>query len=356
VIPSPTTMRAPTRLTRMKGASLVELMVATTISLVMLAAVGWVYQGSMQTYRTQDAMARMQEGARFAFELIGKDLRMAGATGCSYITTTNVVKSAEWYANLFAQPISSLEKGGTDDITDFSDALVVLRADVAREHVVTGHDGGASQFTVSAPHGLSAGQLMVATDCSHASVFQASAAAGSTVNHLVAGTPGNNSANLGVSGVAYTYSPGSRLYRLNAASYYVDENTAGIPTLFRLVPSGASAELTAEELVEGVEDFQVSYAVDSSSPADGQADFLDPDGDGDPYLTGTQVNNAAVLGGSAEEKWRRVVSVRVSLLMRTAEDRVVPTNQNYQYNGESVPSTDLRLRKVFTHVIKLRNR
>ena len=28
-------------------------------------------------------MSRMQESARYAFEMIGKDLRMAGTAGCS---------------------------------------------------------------------------------------------------------------------------------------------------------------------------------------------------------------------------------------------------------------------------------
>jgi type IV pilus assembly protein PilW len=54
------------------------------------------------------------------------------------------------------------------------------------------------------------------------------------------------------------------------------------------------------------------------------------------------------------------MSVRISLLMRTLEDNVVPEPQTYRYNldpaDDSITATDRRLRKVFTHVIKMRNR
>jgi type IV pilus assembly protein PilW len=73
------------------------------------------------------------------------------------------------------------------------------------------------------------------------------------------------------------------------------------------------------------------------------------------YLNNT-ANESATLGGTADLRWGRVASVRLSLLMRTVEDRMVPTKQKYTYNGAATTATDLRIRKVFTHVIKLRNR
>ena len=80
---------------RMKGVTLIELMISMTIGLATIAAVGWVYLGTMQTYRTHDALSRLQEGARHTFELIGKDLRMTGVSGCSFSTSMNVVKNAD---------------------------------------------------------------------------------------------------------------------------------------------------------------------------------------------------------------------------------------------------------------------
>lgn len=354
---APSSKRGSMRLAaRMAGLSLIELMIAMTISLVVLAAVGWIYQGTMRTYRTQDAISRMQEGARYAFEVIGKDLRMAGTAGCSYQTNTNVLTSyqTDWYKNLFEKPISSLEQdGAAGEVTEFSDALSVLRADVGHEYIVSSDDSGTATFTLTAaPQGVAAGQLMVATDCNHAAVFQASAVAGSTITHAASGL--NSSQNLGT-----TYAAGSRLYRLSAVQYYVANNAAGVPSLFRLEPEGAAATLTPEELVEGVEDLQVTFGVDSSATPDGTADYYtaDPAFPGIPYLTGAWIDSDAALGANAKERWARVVSVRISLLMRSVEDRVVPVKQHYNFNGTTdITAPDLRLRKVFTHVIKLRNR
>jgi type IV pilus assembly protein PilW len=346
---------------RMHGLSLVELMIAMTLGLLTVAAIGWVYQGTIQTFRTHDALSRLQESARYAFELMGKDLRMVGAAGCGYdpAQAANVLNAnTDWYKNLFGRPLVAEEEDGTAGaVTEFSDALRVVRADMSREYVVQNHVPGTATFTLAAAHDISSGELMLATDCLQASVFQAAGAAGTTVMHTAGGSPGNSTANLGGGGVAYTFLPanGPRLYKLSATTYYVDANVVGVPSLFRLRPVGATATLTPEELVEGVEDLQVSFGVDTTATPDGNADFVDPDGDGDPYLTAAQVDSAAVPGPAAD-RWSRVVSVRISLLLRTTEDRVVPQAQAYSYNGANVTAGDLRLRKVFTHVINVRNR
>lgn len=343
----------------MVGVTLVELMIAMTLGLVIIAAVGWVYLGTTQTYRTQDALSRMQEGARYAFELISNDLRMAGATGCGNDSRVNVVNNlpTNWYANLFEQPLASLERDNNPGIRQYSDALRIVRADVSREYIVNSHDAGAFQFNVGT-HDIAAGDILLATDCTHAAVFQASAAGSPIVSHASGGTPGNAFADLGTGGSAYTFVAGSRLYKLSGVTYYVAQNPAGELALYRARPVGATATVTAEELVEGVEDIQFAFAVDTDAVPDGAPNFLDPDGDGDPYLRADQVISAAVPGATAQDKWSRVVSVRVSLLMRTVEDNVVPGSspQRYTYNGATVDAPDRRLRTVFTHVVSLRNR
>ncbi len=60
------------------GFSLVELMVAMTIGLALTLVIAQLFLGSRQTYATQDDLARIQEGARFAVDLMAKELRMAG--------------------------------------------------------------------------------------------------------------------------------------------------------------------------------------------------------------------------------------------------------------------------------------
>lgn len=326
------------RAVRMAGLSLVELMIAMTLGLATVGAVGYVYLGTSQAYRTQDALSRLQESARYAFEVISNDLRMIGTTGCATASDVNAVPgyAGIWYANLFELPVSSLEKTGAAGVTQLSDALRVLRADISDEYIVQSHDSGTQQFDIGA-HDIAAGDVLVATDCQHAAVFAATGGASPTLTHGVdLGTPG-----------PYDFSPGSRVYSVKAATYYVASNPAGQPALYRLTPSGA------EELVEGVEDVQVTYGVDTDTPLDGQVNFTGAA----PYMTATQVGAIAPVPGPPPiDPWDRVVSVHVSLLMRTVEDNVLPTPQTYTYEGADVAADDRRIRKVFTHVVKLRNR
>lgn len=336
------------------GLSLIELMIAMALGLITIAAVGYVYLGTSRTYRTEDALARMQEGARYAFEVISNDLRMAGTAGCTYQTSVNVLNnySTTWYENLLELPLSAKEKDGAG-LTQYSDALYILRADVSRDIVVQNHDGAAGTFTTKAAHGLSDGALLLATDCSHVAVFQAKTASASTITYAAGGTPGNSTANLGAGGTNISYTSYSRLYPLVADAYHVAMNPTGQPSLYRSRPIGSSATVTGEELVEGVEDFQVTFGVDTDATANGSADLADPT---NPYLTADKVNSALVPGASAQDRWARVVSIRISLLMRTVEDNVSQEKQTYTYNGKTIAATDRRLRKVFTHVIKVRNR
>ena len=341
-----------------RGFTLVELMISMTLGLGTIAATGYIYLGTVKTYRSHDSMSRLQEGARFAFELIGKDLRMAGTTGCPNATSVNVLNnSTDWDKDLFRMPVVSVDQDGVAGTeTEFSDALRVLRADMTREYVVQAHNSAAGVFTLTGPHNITAGQYLVATDCNHAVVFQASVPAVNQISHPAGGVPGNSTNLLGAGAVVYTFAPGSRLYRLDSTSYFVANNVAGQPSLFRSRPRGATGVITREELVEGVQDLQLTYAVDTSVPADGQADFVDPDGDGDPYLTAVQVDSAAVPGANTSQRWARVVSARISTLIRTNEDGIVPVAQTYSFNGVATVPADLRMRKVSTNVIRLRNR
>lgn len=61
-----------------RGLTLVELMIALTIGLVLLLVIGSVYLSSRQAFRVQEDNARIQEGGRFALEIIGRSLKQAG--------------------------------------------------------------------------------------------------------------------------------------------------------------------------------------------------------------------------------------------------------------------------------------
>jgi len=358
---------------RQLGLTMIELMVALALGLVITAAVGYVYLSGLQGYRTQDALSRMQENARYAFEVISTDVRLAGSLGCDHATAANdLVNNTDWYKDVLGKPLA-----GDDDVTAASacaawgtpckvgtDMVASLYADNTQEHIVQAHDLTTSLITLDTIDGISSGDLLVATDCSHAAVFQTTAvdATGKTVEHLdaaSAGSPagsGNLSEKLGTVSPGpvfnpYTYVLGSKVYPLHAATYYIATNPAGQPALYRLVPQGDPPTPTAEEVVEGVEDMQILFGEDTDNTNDNSDNFT---GATTPYLK-TEVYHGA---GSVVD-WGRVTSIKISLLLRTTEDSVLDKSQTYTFPAWAASTTtagDRRLRKVFTHVIDLRNR
>jgi type IV pilus assembly protein PilW len=129
------------------------------------------------------------------------------------------------------------------------------------------------------------------------------------------------------------FTPDSRagVMRFTETSYFVGNNAAGLPALFRV------AGTAVEELVDGVEDVDILYGLDTSAP--------EPDGIADTYVRA------------------QVVSVRISVLVVGPENNVATAAQTYTFrddNGDGVADSqtapDRRLRQVFTSTIALRNR
>ena len=65
-----------------RGVSLVELLIAMTLGLLLLAGMIAVFSGNQRSSELNTAMANIQENARFALSALGKDIRMAGYQGC----------------------------------------------------------------------------------------------------------------------------------------------------------------------------------------------------------------------------------------------------------------------------------
>lgn len=68
---------------RQRGLSMIELMVAITLSLIMLGGVLTLFISSKRGYAIQDASGRLQENARFASSVLGESIRMADYWGGS---------------------------------------------------------------------------------------------------------------------------------------------------------------------------------------------------------------------------------------------------------------------------------
>ena len=99
---------------RMQGLTLIETMVAITISLILMAGAITLFINNKVTYQVNDNLSRLQENARFAIDFMLDDLRMVGFLGCS--------SSSEKVENSF---ITSGGAVGADEISlaDTDDSL-----------------------------------------------------------------------------------------------------------------------------------------------------------------------------------------------------------------------------------------
>ncbi len=339
-----TSQSAP--LIRQMGLSLIELMIALVLGLMILLAVGTVFMSSRQSFSTQEAMARMQEGARYAFELMSVDVRQAGFTDCAPKSGTfSTLDGTDWINMLATQPLLGFESGTglpadvTNALAD-TDALKILRADNSGDYRVVSHNGSAASFQLAANHDLKGGEILtvVDADCSKAVVFQQTNTNNNNtisvvVHNTGTETPGNSTKCLDDPAGASCANPSlypdlpanSRIMRMSGNIYYLRNNPAGEPALYR-----KRANTAAEELVEGVEDMQITYGEDTT-----QVSVATCPEDG--------CSANAYVDADAVANWNRVVSVRLTLFMRT------PSTQ-------AGVGGDGRIRKTFTTTIAVRNR
>lgn len=366
---------------KIHGFSLVELLVSLTIGMLIVLVICYTYLASNNILRTIEINSRLQENARMAFELISYDVRMAGVSGCHLNSYTNVLTDKNAYdKNLFEQPLVGYENGLSTFPSDLSsrlrgDALTILRSSDS-EYIIGSHNPSSAQFDLlnNKEHDIKPGEILIAADCvnHYAAIFQMTGPANNNNNakNIVHNT-GSDSLNctkyLGApsdssnceTGTAYEFPAGSKLLRLNGNTYYVRMNGYGEPTLYRqrLSHSEEASASLADELIEGVQDINILYGVDTSATADNAVD---------QYVAASQVTSVAP-GATDSDKWRRVMSVRISLLMVSTNDESATLKpQAYVFDGVSYDGgsasghgplpNDKKLRKVFTTTIAIRNR
>ncbi|MHB8474482.1 MAG: PilW family protein [Sulfuricaulis sp.] len=355
------------------GFTLVELMVAMTIGLIILAAVATLFTTSRSTHVLEEGLARVQEAGRFGIGFVDRDVRMAGYLGCVNSKTTtvkNMLNSPTSFGTYFApgQYISGYAYTGTGttptalsdwtpalpsaifasgEVQPYTDVVVVRHADTTGFTVTTPiMTQTSSALHIGVGNGLKQGDIVIVSDCSGADLFQITGPSdpsiSGTLNHnsgVSSPAPGNAApANL-----SKKYGTDAQIMKIITRVYYIGTGNSNIPTLDRkeYTPSSSSSVVTKQELVEGVEKMKIVYGIDTDTPSDNTPNFYEP---------ADAVDNAGL--------WSKVVSVRFGLLVRTNSkvDQALDTKA-YTLVGQSVsaPFNDKYRRQVYTATVKLRN-
>ncbi|MEQ8250136.1 MAG: PilW family protein [Gammaproteobacteria bacterium] len=359
------------------GLSLVELMVAMTLGLIIMGSALQAFTANKQSFRFSQALSRMQEDGRFAMQAIARDIRMAGYVGCSsrrQVAVNNVANGTPpavdlanalfgyddgdgwWTAgsppqdHLGADLTICNTAGGGNATCQTSDIVQVVRASetatlVAADMATAGGAIAVRQADFPgfqpalAVNGSTPGteDLVLVTDCRRADLFRVTALADATGLKQI--TP--NAA------LQQTYQAGAIISPLVGATYFIADDNADedgdgtadpVPALYRIGVSDGGVAPAALPVAKGVEMMRINYGVDTG---------------GDEYAD-------AYVDAAGVTDWSRVVSVRISLLIKSSEDRVTDAPVPVTFVDGTVVNSganaDRRLRLVFSTTVGLRNR
>ena len=319
-----------------RGFTLIELMISLVIGLLLSAAIVKIYADTSQIYRFQSAVSEVQENGRFASTFLRRAARLAGNFGCDAskpISGSTLSDADATNLQFFngplpapAQPVGGTEGGAASD-------ELILRGTTGSGIRLEANGGPDSDLTVGANSGLTANSFAVISDCAETHMFRINGVSGggSTINH--SGTTR-----------AYTTDSGARVQETEVVRYCIGRAEAwtaenDLMALRRLINPGAGQTCpnNGEELVEGIQNLQVRYGVDT--------DPLPGDDFANRYVT-------------APADMSRVKSLRIELLARSLSNGITRAPVPYTIEGiETTPAAgDLHLYKVMTNTITLRNK
>lgn len=401
-----------------QGLSLVELMVAIALGLFLSYGAVQAFLSGKKAYTTQEAMSRIQETGRLAQEFLNFDIRRAGDYGCGSgdafaaakaddVTTTcatntgyNLLNSVANTDNRynFSYPVWGINNFTAGTLsTVLTNPVPVPGTDVLVVHVsrdvgvltVAQPAGALGTLTLNTTGGIdtATGKNIIAiSDCANLRIVQVSAVSSTTVT-VGGATPGNR-----CTATTAAFDVGSQVKLLDTYYYYIGVNaTTNRKSLYRRVLSQLQAgtpTVQADELLEGVEDMQISFGLDTDGDNVANGSWAwEPNSttaitnaawnawDVGHCTNGTVVNGVALSNcltspwptsyttvvNTDQEQLRAIRSVRYKLLIASA-DPVLDSEQQYSYNGATqyggkgtAGTGDKRLRGVFTSTVAIRS-
>lgn len=335
-------------------------MISLTIGVFIIGAGIQLFLGSKQNYRTIEAMSRIQEDGRYIMDLLAADFRMIGGAPCGETqSTVNVLENSA--TNTLLDPtgaalqgyesgsvVSGLPSSGEGAPLSTSDFIEIKFTDSQEYYLVSSHNPSTATFDLNKAPAVTAGDVGVVCSPLHTAVFQVTASGpGASIAHSFSEPSMNCTERLGApgpstcaaaGGTPYTFEQDAVFFKVRTRIYYVGTGSDGTtPSLFRadLEPdAGLDLALgTPQELIMGVEDFQVQYGVDA-----------DADNAADSYARASAISD-----------WDTALSVRFSLVL-SSENEVLDSSQSYVIEGVAQSPSDRLMRRVFTSTVGIRNR
>ena len=370
------------------GYGIIELLIAVALSSVVSIAVVQLFIQNKSSHLAHEDITRTQENGRYAINLLTNAIKSADFWGCVPSFTADTQSEViSWPENDVEVIVDGLPMGfvGVTGIEGASSTGLAGFPAQPDQLIISGIQRGRSfpilesidpyhtddiiiSLNNSTQSDISANEILVMSDCAKAIIFQVTNDVDTTV--VLGGTDQPNSATIEHSTTPAITTPPSlfnnRIAGINNGPYSartttvfkgvntnvtffinpsVDHDglaaTPPIPSLMR--STGSDPVPGGVPIVPGVETLQVMYGEDTNVPYDFQADRY--------------VNAANVVD------WESVVSVRISILVRSPEANSEGT-PGYTLDGVTVNNTSIpadangkfHTRKVYSTTISIRNR
>ena len=305
----------PANPNRVQGFTLVEVMVSLTLGLFLLTMSMQAMLGINKSFTSIKRAARMQETARFAFALISNDIKQSrywagilafssfgGSSALADINASNCLEGGTSWGRQIQQPIFAINNSAFNyacvsnddyiagDVLTLRGALTAKISSYDNEQIYIKGNGAQHRLFLGVDRALA-------------------------VNNDLANTVSQ---------------------QVFAHSYFVGDSnrtckSSTVPALFwQTLVNGRPQK---EELLAGVEQLQVSFAVD-----------LNQDDRADSYLNAAQVIN-----------WQSVLSVKIDLLIRSAcPDMSHQDNNTYQIGDVNYQVNDHFIRQQYQYTYSFR--
>lgn len=300
---------------RQAGLTLMELMVALAIGLIILVGLVTVFGTSNRTYLELNKIAQQIENGRFAVQLLSDDIGLAGYWGrssASLAVPGTLPDPCEKTNMADLRSATALQLQGYDAPASSPLSCVPAANHVPGTDILVVRRAG-TQLAAGNGATIPAGALVPAEV-----YLQANADINNSANPLIGAATASPEAVFTLKNRDGTDIAPIRKYHVHI--YFIapcsipagggtvctganDDGGAPIPTLKRLAltvdSTGANLDMYLVPLVEGIENFQIDYGIDT-------------DADGTP-------NGAYVTAPAALTDWPNVVAVRVNILARNTE-------------------------------------
>lgn len=272
------------------GFTLIELMVALVLGLLVIGAAGSLFLSNRKVYGSSEAVNRIQENQRTAFELMARDIREAGGNPCTrnIVNMLDTSKPGGSYWTGWVDGISGTDGGGTAPDT------ITLSMANGSSIAVTSNAGPSADIGVSSTAGLNSGDILMVCNADVASIFQATALPGGlAIQHNSGnGDPGNlqkpfqadqsifdSNPSGNASGYCFLPDPVSpnpnclnqpsnspaQVVKPYAVKWYLAANPRGGTSLYRqVINNGGASPQTPSEIAEGITNMQITYKVGST--------------------------------------------------------------------------------------------